>query len=246
MSVNGGLEGYWKHPAPEPGCEKCYYSLNARLVATNYKQVSRHVVGQVPVVYTDPWYALCSRSHQHPEGWCEEYYFSANKCTEVCVLPLCRLQLLSRPRVFTVLDFNKVHMPLVLGLPDGAIRSFVQQHDPIPRVLLTADPTYHAMIDAHSVASGMCHNTTKPELFKNVWYAPEGCFAGVQYGQFGSVYSTENFSPPAMVRFVPGMQQLLQLRGWLLGGAPGSIAGKMNAGQPENDYFRGCRKVQEK
>ncbi|KAF5827295.1 hypothetical protein DUNSADRAFT_988 [Dunaliella salina] len=60
----------------------------------------------------------------------------------------------------------------VLGLPDGAIRSFVQQHDPIPRVLLTADPTYHAM-----------------------------------------------------VRFIPGMQQLLQLRGWLLGGAPGSMAG---------------------
>eukprot|EP00983_Pelagomonas_calceolata_P016627 524333-Pelagomonas_calceolata.AAC.1 len=37
------------------------------------------------------------------------------------MLPLCRLQLLSRPRVFTVLNFNQVHMPLVpiqlVGLP---------------------------------------------------------------------------------------------------------------------------------
>eukprot|EP00983_Pelagomonas_calceolata_P030640 961914-Pelagomonas_calceolata.AAC.1 len=37
------------------------------------------------------------------------------------MLPLCRLQLLSRPRVFTVIDFKQVHMPLVhtqlVGLP---------------------------------------------------------------------------------------------------------------------------------
>eukprot|EP00983_Pelagomonas_calceolata_P047982 1140873-Pelagomonas_calceolata.AAC.1 len=37
------------------------------------------------------------------------------------MVPLCRLELLSRPRVFTVLDFNQVHMPLVhvqlVGLP---------------------------------------------------------------------------------------------------------------------------------
>eukprot|EP00983_Pelagomonas_calceolata_P012761 408050-Pelagomonas_calceolata.AAC.1 len=31
---------------------------------------------------------------------------------EVCMLPLCCLQLLSKPRVFTVLDFNQVHVPL--------------------------------------------------------------------------------------------------------------------------------------
>eukprot|EP00983_Pelagomonas_calceolata_P041386 1138040-Pelagomonas_calceolata.AAC.2 len=24
-SANGDLESYWKHPAPEPGCEKHYY-----------------------------------------------------------------------------------------------------------------------------------------------------------------------------------------------------------------------------
>eukprot|EP00983_Pelagomonas_calceolata_P116933 1160366-Pelagomonas_calceolata.AAC.12 len=29
----------------------------------------------------------------------KSHYFSTNKFTEVCVLPLCRLQLLSRPRV---------------------------------------------------------------------------------------------------------------------------------------------------
>eukprot|EP00983_Pelagomonas_calceolata_P018585 583056-Pelagomonas_calceolata.AAC.1 len=44
-----------------------------------------------------------------------------NEFAEVCMLPLCRLQLLSRPHVFTVLDFNQVHMPLVynqlVGLP---------------------------------------------------------------------------------------------------------------------------------
>jgi len=28
------------------------------------------------------------------------------------------------------------------------------------------------------------------------------------------------------VRFLPGMQQMLQLRGWLLGGAPGSLTGE--------------------
>eukprot|EP00983_Pelagomonas_calceolata_P040081 1137448-Pelagomonas_calceolata.AAC.1 len=37
------------------------------------------------------------------------------------MLPLFRLQLLSRPRVFTVLDFNQVHVPLIynqlVGLP---------------------------------------------------------------------------------------------------------------------------------
>eukprot|EP00983_Pelagomonas_calceolata_P056315 1144543-Pelagomonas_calceolata.AAC.1 len=32
---------------------------------------------------------------------------------EVCMLPLCRLQLLFRPCVFTLLDFNQVHVPLI-------------------------------------------------------------------------------------------------------------------------------------
>eukprot|EP00983_Pelagomonas_calceolata_P057068 1144911-Pelagomonas_calceolata.AAC.2 len=32
------------------------------------------------------------------------------------MLPVCRLQLLSRPRVFTVLDSSQVHMPLVVVL----------------------------------------------------------------------------------------------------------------------------------
>jgi len=35
----------------------------------------------------------------------------------------------------------------VLGLTDSAVRSFVQEHDPIPRVLLTSDPTYHALVN---------------------------------------------------------------------------------------------------
>eukprot|EP00983_Pelagomonas_calceolata_P046891 1140377-Pelagomonas_calceolata.AAC.13 len=48
--------------------------------------------------------AQCSRFHQHPKGWCEE--FCINEFAEVCMLPLCRLQLLSKPRVFTVLDFS--------------------------------------------------------------------------------------------------------------------------------------------
>jgi len=51
----------------------------------------------------------------------ESHNFCINEFAEVCMLPLCRLQLLSRPRVFTVLDFNQVHMPLVyiqlVGLP---------------------------------------------------------------------------------------------------------------------------------
>eukprot|EP00983_Pelagomonas_calceolata_P032776 1026570-Pelagomonas_calceolata.AAC.1 len=32
---------------------------------------------------------------------------------QVCMLPLCRLQLLSRPRVLTVIDLYQVHMSLV-------------------------------------------------------------------------------------------------------------------------------------
>eukprot|EP00983_Pelagomonas_calceolata_P045465 1139751-Pelagomonas_calceolata.AAC.5 len=36
----------------------------------------------------------------------KSHYFSINKSAEVCVLPLCRLQLLFRPRVFAVLDLN--------------------------------------------------------------------------------------------------------------------------------------------
>eukprot|EP00983_Pelagomonas_calceolata_P055122 1143992-Pelagomonas_calceolata.AAC.2 len=58
-------------------------------------------------------------------------------------MPLCRLQLLSRPRVFTVLDFNQVHMPLVyiqlMGLPHAVgccgplygVVSAAYQYDPI-------------------------------------------------------------------------------------------------------------------
>eukprot|EP00983_Pelagomonas_calceolata_P133863 1162007-Pelagomonas_calceolata.AAC.9 len=51
----------------------------------------------------------------------ENHNFCINEFAEFCMLPLCRLQLLSRPRVFTVLDFDQVHMPLVyiqlVGLP---------------------------------------------------------------------------------------------------------------------------------
>eukprot|EP00983_Pelagomonas_calceolata_P051977 1142642-Pelagomonas_calceolata.AAC.21 len=51
----------------------------------------------------------------------ESHSFCINVLTKICMLPLCRLQLLSRPRVFAVLDFNQVHMPLVhiqlVGLP---------------------------------------------------------------------------------------------------------------------------------
>eukprot|EP00983_Pelagomonas_calceolata_P062855 1147466-Pelagomonas_calceolata.AAC.1 len=43
----------------------------------------------------------------------KSYSFCMNEFAEVCMLPLCRLQLLSRPRVFTILDVNQVHMPLV-------------------------------------------------------------------------------------------------------------------------------------
>eukprot|EP00983_Pelagomonas_calceolata_P032624 1022971-Pelagomonas_calceolata.AAC.1 len=39
--------------------------------------------------------------------------FCTNDFAEVCMLPLCRLQLLFRPCVLTVLDFNQVHMLLV-------------------------------------------------------------------------------------------------------------------------------------
>eukprot|EP00983_Pelagomonas_calceolata_P071105 1151068-Pelagomonas_calceolata.AAC.1 len=42
----------------------------------------------------------------------ESHNFSTNEFAEVCMLPLCRLQLLSRPRAFTVLNFNQVYVPL--------------------------------------------------------------------------------------------------------------------------------------
>eukprot|EP00983_Pelagomonas_calceolata_P048173 1140942-Pelagomonas_calceolata.AAC.4 len=45
----------------------------------------------------------CMKSHS----------FYTNEFAEVCMLPLCCLQLLSRPRVLTVLDFNQLHMSLV-------------------------------------------------------------------------------------------------------------------------------------
>eukprot|EP00983_Pelagomonas_calceolata_P081177 1155459-Pelagomonas_calceolata.AAC.4 len=51
----------------------------------------------------------------------ESHNFCIGVLTKICMLPLCHLQLLSRPRVFTVLYFNQVHMPLVyiqlMGLP---------------------------------------------------------------------------------------------------------------------------------
>eukprot|EP00983_Pelagomonas_calceolata_P033546 1050013-Pelagomonas_calceolata.AAC.1 len=51
----------------------------------------------------------------------ESHNLCINEFGEVCMLPLCCLLLLSRPRVFTVLDFNQVHMPLFhiqsVGLP---------------------------------------------------------------------------------------------------------------------------------
>eukprot|EP00983_Pelagomonas_calceolata_P016109 509788-Pelagomonas_calceolata.AAC.1 len=43
----------------------------------------------------------------------ESHDFSTNEFAEVCMLPLCRLQLLSRPHVFAVLDFDQAHVPLV-------------------------------------------------------------------------------------------------------------------------------------
>eukprot|EP00983_Pelagomonas_calceolata_P131602 1161794-Pelagomonas_calceolata.AAC.3 len=43
----------------------------------------------------------------------ESHNFCINESAEVCMLPLCRLQLLSRPCVLTVLDFNLVHISLV-------------------------------------------------------------------------------------------------------------------------------------
>jgi len=33
----------------------------------------------------------------------------------------------------------------VLKLPDAAVRSFVLEHDPVPRALITADPAFHAL-----------------------------------------------------------------------------------------------------
>eukprot|EP00983_Pelagomonas_calceolata_P015465 490275-Pelagomonas_calceolata.AAC.1 len=65
--------------------------------------------------------AQYSRSHQHPKDGKESHNFCTNEFTEVCMLPMCRLQLLPRPRVFIALDFNQVHMPLfhiwLMGLP---------------------------------------------------------------------------------------------------------------------------------
>eukprot|EP00983_Pelagomonas_calceolata_P027408 860793-Pelagomonas_calceolata.AAC.1 len=43
----------------------------------------------------------------------ESHNFSINEFAEVCMLPLFHLQLLSRPLVFTVLNFNQMHVPLV-------------------------------------------------------------------------------------------------------------------------------------
>eukprot|EP00983_Pelagomonas_calceolata_P053276 1143237-Pelagomonas_calceolata.AAC.1 len=40
------------------------------------------------------------------EDGVESHDLRTNEFAEVCMLPLCRLQLLSRPRVFTVLGFN--------------------------------------------------------------------------------------------------------------------------------------------
>eukprot|EP00983_Pelagomonas_calceolata_P116735 1160343-Pelagomonas_calceolata.AAC.1 len=63
--------------------------------------------------------ARCPTSTQ--KDGVKSHYLSINKFAGVCVLLLCRLQLLSRPRVFTVLDLNQVHAPLVyiqlVGLP---------------------------------------------------------------------------------------------------------------------------------
>eukprot|EP00983_Pelagomonas_calceolata_P036030 1127557-Pelagomonas_calceolata.AAC.1 len=42
----------------------------------------------------------------------KSFSFCTNEFAEVCMLLLCCLQLLSRPRVLTVLDFNQVHMSL--------------------------------------------------------------------------------------------------------------------------------------
>eukprot|EP00983_Pelagomonas_calceolata_P011088 357605-Pelagomonas_calceolata.AAC.1 len=51
----------------------------------------------------------------------ESYNVCIDEFAEVCMLSLCCLRLLSRPRVFTVLNLNQVHMPLVyiqlMGLP---------------------------------------------------------------------------------------------------------------------------------
>eukprot|EP00983_Pelagomonas_calceolata_P039390 1137165-Pelagomonas_calceolata.AAC.1 len=40
-SANGDLEGYWKHPAPEPGCDFFVFPI-ARLVVTSFKLVGIH------------------------------------------------------------------------------------------------------------------------------------------------------------------------------------------------------------
>eukprot|EP00983_Pelagomonas_calceolata_P022520 709422-Pelagomonas_calceolata.AAC.1 len=47
------------------------------------------------------------------EDGVESHDFCTNEFAEVCMLPLCHLQLLPKPRIFTVLDFNQVHMSMV-------------------------------------------------------------------------------------------------------------------------------------
>eukprot|EP00983_Pelagomonas_calceolata_P022696 714454-Pelagomonas_calceolata.AAC.1 len=50
----------------------------------------------------------------------KSHNFCINELAEVCMLPLCCLQLLSRPHVFTLLDFNQVHV--LLGVVSIASR----------------------------------------------------------------------------------------------------------------------------
>eukprot|EP00983_Pelagomonas_calceolata_P033422 1046915-Pelagomonas_calceolata.AAC.1 len=47
------------------------------------------------------------------ENGIKSHRFCINEFAEVCMPPLCRLQLLSRPCVLTVLNFNQVHVSLI-------------------------------------------------------------------------------------------------------------------------------------
>eukprot|EP00983_Pelagomonas_calceolata_P039577 1137228-Pelagomonas_calceolata.AAC.5 len=126
-NANGNLEEYWKHPAPEPGGEKMGMKLASKFQGTLLVKSQLFKLFQGILSVAGPTnnqkdgvkshcFSINKLSVTGPtdtqEDDTERDSFSAYILAQICMLPLCRLQLLPRPSIIAIV-FYRVYVPLV-------------------------------------------------------------------------------------------------------------------------------------
>eukprot|EP00983_Pelagomonas_calceolata_P055836 1144321-Pelagomonas_calceolata.AAC.1 len=131
--------------------------------------------------------------------------FCINEFAEVCMLRLCRLQLLSRPRALRVLDFNQLHMSQV---STQLVRLFhaVSYAGPLwvqPRSLDTVPYLLRNTFKIRAMYGGFVHEHDLRKMphaliwLSKVYGIPAGMYAyacqvwGTEYLREGSEFKSE-------------------------------------------------------